>query len=318
MWTCSCGKLNRDHTNRCSTCGSVPPSTSGQLPSMGPKIVVNKPVVIVQGSSGARAARPYPALSDLSATEFVTLARMGFYPHGLVLGASVYDAGWGGIQLGTQEVTSLSSAMRQARHLAVERMKQQAEAVGAEGIVGVRLQVEHHTWHGGHNVARFLAIGTAIGFDADRAPLELRDSPSLTVGGRPFTSGLSGQDFVLLLRAGYRPIAVAIGNCVYHLGFTLTNVFSGNTEITSYTQAFMDARELAMERMTQDLMKEVTQPEDHPVGIVGMSVDEEEHGAGSKVVEYMAVGTAIAPLAANDPRRGPTLPEPQVVVPLDV
>src|SRR5277367_2795017 len=182
-------------------------------------------------------SRPFPALSDLSATEFVTLARLGFYPHGLVLGAAVYDAGWGGMQIGTQEITSVSSAMRKARELAVERMKQQAQEVGAEGVVGVRLQVEHHKWHGGHNVARFLAVGTAIGFDPERAPLDLAPSPSLTVDGGPFTSALSGQHFVLLLRAGYRPVAVAIGNCVYHLGFKVGLALTGNNEITDYTQA---------------------------------------------------------------------------------
>src|SRR5437764_712888 len=117
--------------------------------------------------------RPTPALSDLSATEFLTLARLGYVPHGLVLGASVYDAGWGGLNFGTQELTNVSQAMRRSRHLALERMRKQAEAVGAEGVVGVRLQVEHHAWHGGHNVARFLAVGTAIGFERDLAPPEL-------------------------------------------------------------------------------------------------------------------------------------------------
>ena len=36
--------------------------------------------------------RPVPALSDLSVTEFLTLSRLGFLPHGLVVGASVYEA----------------------------------------------------------------------------------------------------------------------------------------------------------------------------------------------------------------------------------
>ena len=35
------------------------------------------------------------------------------------------------------------------------------------------------------------------------------------------------------------------------------------------------------------------------------------------VVEFTAVGTAIAPLAPGDPRRAAQLPQPNVVVPLD-
>ena len=41
---------------------------------------------------GRRMSRPVPALSDLSVTEFLTLSRMGFLPHGLVIGASVFEA----------------------------------------------------------------------------------------------------------------------------------------------------------------------------------------------------------------------------------
>jgi uncharacterized protein YbjQ (UPF0145 family) len=262
--------------------------------------------------------RPVPALSDLSATEFLTLARLGFYPHGLVLGAAVYDAGWGNLTFGTQELTNVSRAMRQSRALAVERMRQQAEAVGAEGVVGVRLSVEHHAWHGGHNVARFLALGTAIRFDPSRAAPELQGAPSLRVQGRPFTSDLSGQDFVLLLRAGYRPVSVAMGSCVYHLGMQIGLSFQGNTEIEAYTRAFMDARETAMENMIQDLAREIPQGPDHPVGVVGMSVEEIAHAGAKNVIEFSAVGTAVALLAANDPRRAETLPEPLVVVPVDV
>jgi uncharacterized protein YbjQ (UPF0145 family) len=259
-----------------------------------------------------------PALSDLSPTEFLTLARMGFHPRGLVLGASVYDAGWGGLKFGTTELTNVSQAMRNARHLALSRMRQQADSLGAMGVVGVRLEVEHHLWHGGHNVARFLAVGTAVGFDEERAPVELEGCPTLRVAGQPFTSDLSGQDFVLLLRAGYRPVTVAMGSCVYQLGMQVGLAFSGNTEIVAYTQAFMNARETAMENMLQDLRKEIPEGPDRPVGVVGMTVDEIAHAGSTDVIEFSAVGTAVALLRPDDKRRAPKLPEPKVVVPLNV
>lgn len=267
--------------------------------------------------------RPRQALSDLSVTEFLTLSRLGFYPHGLVVGVSVYDAGFNGAPLGfTTEVAPIGQAMRAARSLALQRMVQQASALHAEGVVGVRLEVEHHVWHGGHTVARFEAIGTAIAFDPSLAPAEFASAPPLTVHGRPFTSDLSGQDFVTLMRAGYRPVSVAVGTCVYEVSKNALSTWNqgafSNNEITEYTQAFMDARELAMERLAYDLFQEFPAGSaDTPTGIVGMSVDETLHPGLRPLIEYTAIGTAIAPVRSDDPRRAPELPAPTMVVPLD-
>ena len=34
---------------------------------------------------------------------------------------------------------------------------------------------------------------------------------------QPFTSDLSGQDFWTLIRAGYAPLGLVMGSCVYHI-----------------------------------------------------------------------------------------------------
>src|SRR5438128_10875520 len=123
------------------------------------------------------------------------------------------------------------------------RMEEEADQLGADGIVGVRLDVGRYEW--GADLAEFIAIGTAVkhrGGELHRAP-----------NGRPFTSDLSGQDFWTLLRAGYRPVGMCMGNCVYHvahqgMGQWFKQV-GQNVEMTNYTQALYDARELAMERM---------------------------------------------------------------------
>src|SRR5258708_27373729 len=109
--------------------------------------------------------RPEIALSDLSVTEFLTLSRAGFLPHGLVIGTSVYNAGYVGRYGLTREIVELSAAMRDARAAAVSRMRDQAKAHDAEGVVGVRLLVEHHKWRGDLMVAKFIAMGTAVAFD---------------------------------------------------------------------------------------------------------------------------------------------------------
>jgi len=198
--------------------------------------------------------RPACALSELSVTEFLTLARVGFFPHGIVIGSSLYEAGtqydW---EVATSEVRPLSDAMRLARGLAMGRMREQARRVGAEGVVDVRLELEHHLWRGGRQVVKFVAAGTAIGFDHDRAPATMRGAPSLRLAtGAPFTSDLTGPDFVALLRAGYRPVTLAMASCVYGLDPRELRKYRGqDAEITSFTQAFFDARESAMEGLSR-------------------------------------------------------------------
>ncbi len=292
--------------------------------------------------------RPTPALSDLSVTEFLAISRMGFLPHGLVIGSCVFEADTTVVGRGlfasllapvspalvqTGEVVSLSQAVRAARAFAIYRMREQAAKLNGEGVVGVRLSLEHHVWRGGHQVVKFIAMGTAIGFDHDRCPVEFRGAPSLRLAnGAPFASDLSGQDFVALLRSGYRPVTVASGSCVYRLNPNEASQYQGqNAEIIPYTRAFFDARELAMERLQQDLFAEWPPGHpDAPTGVVGMIVTEEAHrqpmnqqqraqwfGPMIPVVEFTAVGTAVAPLHPSDPRRSATPPKPTVVVPMD-
>jgi uncharacterized protein YbjQ (UPF0145 family) len=273
--------------------------------------------------------RPPAALSDLSVTEFLTLSRMGFLPHGVVVGDAIVDAGVNRLYGQTRELDQMSHAMRLARHLAVTRMRDQARDHRAEGVVGVRLQVEHHKWRGGHQVVKILALGTAVAFDAAHAPPDLQGSPLLTLAdGRPFTSALSGQDFVTLLRAGYRPVSVAMGTCVYELNALAYGRQANrgqNEEVAEYTRALFDARELAMSRMTQDLFADfglagahqAAQHPDAPVGVVGMKVSETAHAGAKNVIEYTATGTAVARVREGDPRKAAQPPAPAIVVSLD-
>jgi uncharacterized protein YbjQ (UPF0145 family) len=265
-----------------------------------------------------------PALSELSVTEFVTLARLGFFPRGLVIGSCMFSAGsqydW---VVRTGEIQRLSVAMHRARELAVQRMRQQAVELDADGIVDVRLEVEHHLWRGARQVAKCVAIGTAIVFDAPHAPPSLRNAPSLRLAdGSPFDSDLSTADFVTLLEAGYRPVTVATGNCVYGLDPRELRGYRGtDNEITSYTQAFFDARESAMQRLQNELYDkwQLAGPRG-PAGIVGMTVTESVYGGGAAsgppIVEFAAIGTAVALMEPGDPRSA-QLPKPKVVVPLD-
>ena len=99
--------------------------------------------------------------SDLSVNEFLLVREVGFRPLGLVLGSSIYHVG---LQIGrwskNQELDVLSQAMYHARELAMTRMEAEAQALGADGVVGVRLDVELKEF--GSDIAEFIAIGTAV------------------------------------------------------------------------------------------------------------------------------------------------------------
>ena len=232
--------------------------------------------------------------SDLSVNEFLLVRQAGFQPLGLVIGSSIYHIGYQQAQWKqSQEMSVLSQAMYEARELAMTRMEEEADQLGADGIVGVRLTIGRYDW--GQSMAEFIAMGTAV----KHREGALHRAPS----GRPFTSDLSGQEFWTLLQTGHRPVAMVMGSCVYHVahqGMLATMKQAGqNIEMPNFTQALYDARELAMERMQRE--GEELQAE----GIVGVQLQERSHGWGSHVIEFFAVGTAIVP---SETAR--TLPEP--------
>jgi uncharacterized protein YbjQ (UPF0145 family) len=222
--------------------------------------------------------------SDLSVSEFLLIKEAGFDPLGLVVGSSIFHIGFQQSSWKkSEEMTVLSEAMYAARELAMTRMEEEADQLGADGIVGVRLEVGRYDW--GEHMAEFIAIGTAI----KHRDGELHRAPN----GRPFTSDLSGQDFWTLLRSGHRPVGMVMGSCVYHVAhrgmFQAMRQSGQNIELPNFTQALYDARELAMERMQAEA--EAVQAE----GIVGVVLKEGNHGWGSHVIEFFAVGTAIVP-----------------------
>ena len=219
--------------------------------------------------------------SDLSVNEFLLVKEAGFQPLGLVMGSSIYHIGITQLQSNNPgEITVLTQALYSARELAMARMEEEADALGADGIVAVRLTLNIHAW--GANVIEFMAIGTAVKSESGenfRAP-----------DGRPFTSDLSGQDFWTLLTAGYRPVGFVMGNCVYYVGQSSNKQPTESKEMVGATQALYDARELAMERM------QVEAEALGAAGIVGVLIDENNHTWGPTVLEFSAVGTAVVPI----------------------
>ena len=101
------------------------------------------------------------ASSDLSINEFALTRAAGFEPIGLVMGSSIYHVGWQAMQWNqSQEVTILTQAMYNARGLAMSRLVAEADLLGADGVVGVHLEITNQEWES--ELSEFVAIGTAV------------------------------------------------------------------------------------------------------------------------------------------------------------
>lgn len=188
-----------------------------------------------------RAKSASVATSLLSAPAAASLAAVGFQPVGEVMGAIVEHIGWRGLGCGLawgspiHTVTSGSGnrwaglgPYVEAQYLgwdtALGRMLKEAAALGADGVVGVRLTRELLGAGGNHE---FLAMGTAI------------RSRGRTHADRPFSTDLQGQDLAKLLRRGWAPAGIAVGvaAAVRHdsnLTWQQTNRWSTN-EVSGYT-----------------------------------------------------------------------------------
>jgi len=238
--------------------------------------------------------------SDLSVNEFVLTQQTGFEPIGMVMGTCFYHIGIQASQWSvSQELTVLSQAMYTCRELAMARMEAEAEALGADGVIGVRLRSMNYLFAG--DVLEFMAVGTAI--------KSTNGQSYRTPAGRPFTSHLSGQDFWTLWHHGWVPRAMVLGTCVYHIAHMtfrqMLRQIGQNVELQLFSQAAYDAREIAMSRM---------QFEGQQVGadgVVGVTVNASEWAWGEHAIEYFALGTAVSRV---HPDREPV--QPTMVMPL--
>ena len=239
--------------------------------------------------------------SDLSVNEFVLIEEAGFEPLGMVMGSSMYHIGlqpqpWNQ----SAELSVLTQAMYTAREYAMARMEAEAEALGADGVVGVRLDYKSYSW--GDELLEFLAVGTAVRAKGGAGP-------SRTPAGKPFTSDLSGQDFWTLTRAGYQPVSFVLGVCVYHVAHQTFRqawkTMGRNAEMPNFTQATYDAREIAMSRMQAEADR------DGASGVVGVRVSEHNFIWGEHAIEFLALGTAV-----RQSDSGAALSAPSMVLPL--
>lgn len=116
--------------------------------------------------------------SDLTCEEMWNLTNMGYIPQKLLLGTSVYSLGFiGGVasmfkSFVRGEISQLTSLIYDAREKSLEKIAKEAEAIGADDVVGVKTYV----YSLGNGLLEFLAIGTAVKHIGDQVKTQ---SPQL-------------------------------------------------------------------------------------------------------------------------------------------
>ncbi len=234
----------------------------------------------------------------------------GFAPVGEVMGSTVLHLGWQGyagcgwygggmggfsmpFQVSTQ-VAAPGSGLAFAPYLdaldagwktAIGRMLAEARALGADGIVGVRLSEDRFE----QGNREFLALGTAV------------RSLGQVHTNRPFATTLGGSDLAKLLRAGWVPAAVMV--ClslgIRHDDFrTRQSTFwsAGNIEVPGYTDLVTTVREANRRQIS---LRCAELGADGAVLTSPMRIQIEELEVGEGHTDHAAIASCIATALAT-------------------
>jgi uncharacterized protein YbjQ (UPF0145 family) len=194
--------------------------------------------------------------------------------------------------LGRGEIKEFSDMFNSTRHLALQRIVQEAKSVGANAVVGIETKIM--PFKGVHEM---VMLGTASRNPA--LPNEYRNEP--------ITSDLTCQEMWNLTSMGYMPMKLVLGTAVYSLGVVggLTTMFKSLSrgEVSDLSSLVYDAREHALGLIKQEAAA---------IGadeVVGIKTHIHELGT---LIEFMAIGTAVKRVAGLA-TVSPTLP-PQAVI----
>jgi hypothetical protein len=173
---------------------------------------------------------------------------------------------------------------------ALQRMLLEAAAIGADGVVGVRLSVNHLS----DSTREFVALGTAV------------RARSISRPAAVFSTDLSGTDVAKLLLAGWVPVAVQVAFeiAIRHDDFYTRQQASQwytNTEVSGYTELVQHTRMYARDQWARKIAH--LGAEGAVVSDMNLRIWEMEPAEGHRdhVAEALIKGTAIARF-----RHGPT------------
>lgn len=192
--------------------------------------------------------------SLLSVPGAVGAESVGLSPVGEVMGCIVQYLGWVGGSTyglaaggwntgmfgGSVSFQPYVNALRHGYETALARMLTEARAMGADGVLGVRLSVSPL----GENNQEFVALGTAVRANSKARPRDL------------FSTELAGQDVAKLMHAGWVPASIAIGIALEtqfldYASRAQLSMLSGNVEVQAHTQVVNRARAKARDTFTR-------------------------------------------------------------------
>jgi len=245
--------------------------------------------------------------SLLNVRGMTSVGSIGLPPVGEVMGCIVEHIGWQGFggcgfygpgagwAAGWGSTVTSSSGARYAGYrpyvdalyrgyeTALGRMLLEAQAMGADGVVGVRLSVNHL----GQDNREFVALGTAVrGTGADHP-------------ARPFVTDLPGADVAKLLHAGWVPVSIAFGIsvAVRHDDFATQSqarAWGQNIEVSGYSELVQHVRADARERFEEHAGR--AGADGAIVSSIALRIWEQEPGEGHRdhVAESTVFGTTLA------------------------
>ncbi|MEV7038941.1 heavy metal-binding domain-containing protein [Amycolatopsis sp. NPDC051061] len=155
----------------------------------------------------------------------------GFTPVGEVMGCIVQQVGWTGpAAWAGDQVKLLSGMLRQGYATALDRLGQEATALGADGVLGIEVTITALD----DVMQEFTALGTAVRAETGQRPRRL------------FTTDLPGQDVGKLMQAGWVPVRMAVGvagraQFDYTMQYQV-NPLAGNTEVDAPTKVVTEVR----------------------------------------------------------------------------
>lgn len=204
----------------------------------------------------------------------------GYEPRHFVIGNVAYALGLGRGIMGTLrqitvrgEVKEFSEIYNHTRHLALQRLENEAVERGCNAVVDITTRIMTF----GPGVKEMLLVGTGSW------------NPLLGKLQRPVTSELNGGELWNLTQLGYAPLRLLLGTSVYSLGFAggISAMFKSLSrgEIPEVTRLVYEARENCLAHIRDEAQALAAD------GVIGIKVFVHEISTG--LVEVMAIGTAI-------------------------
>ena len=197
----------------------------------------------------SRAAQTHVRSSLLTAPAAAALADIGLEPVGEVMGCIVMHLGWsgwgcnaynrwGGINnygylpaqfsgQGGSAYQPYVRAVYNGYEQALRRLLLEAQALGADGAVGIRWTQQRVDGVGNRE---FVALGTAVRARSRSRPAHL------------FSTDLTGEEVAKLMLSGWMPVGLSVGVSVglkhddYYTRVQANSFQTGNQEVAGYTE----------------------------------------------------------------------------------